>query len=49
MKIIIDASNISPEFLVWLKKANDGHFYIDPYLFGFRSSKRGLLWRNLWA
>ena len=29
MKIIIDASNISPEFLVWLKKANDGHFYIE--------------------
>ena len=36
MKIIIDASNISPEVLVWLKLANDGHYYIErkPNRFG---------------
>lgn len=29
MKMVIDASNISPEVLVWLKQANDGHYYIE--------------------
>ena len=28
-KTVIDASNVSPEVLVWLKQANDGHFYIE--------------------
>lgn len=29
MKVIIDASNVSPEVLVWLKQATDGHYYIE--------------------
>lgn len=29
MKVIIDASNVSPEVLVWLKRATDGHYYIE--------------------
>lgn len=29
MKVVIDASNISPEILIWLKQANDGHYYIE--------------------
>jgi len=29
MKVIIDVSNISPEILIWLKQANDGHYYIE--------------------
>ena len=28
-KVIIDASSVSPDVLIWLKKANDGHFYIE--------------------
>jgi hypothetical protein len=28
-EMIIDASNVSPEVLIWIKRANDGHFYIE--------------------
>lgn len=28
-EIIIDASNVSPEVLIWIKRANGGHFYIE--------------------
>ena len=36
MKVIIDASNASTDVLVWLKQANDGHYYIErkPNRFG---------------
>jgi hypothetical protein len=26
---MIDASNISMDILIWLKRANDGHYYIE--------------------
>jgi hypothetical protein len=36
MGVVIDASNVSPDVLVWLKQANDGHYYIErkPNRFG---------------
>lgn len=29
MRVIIDASNVSTDVLVWLKQASDGHYYIE--------------------
>ena len=36
MRVIIDASNVSTDILIWLKQANDGHYYIErkPNKFG---------------
>jgi len=28
-KIVIDASNVSPDVLVWLKQAKDGRYFIE--------------------
>jgi len=26
---VVDASSVSPEVLIWLKRANDGHYFIE--------------------
>jgi hypothetical protein len=28
-KTVINATNVSPDILIWLKMANDGHYYIE--------------------
>ena len=38
MRVIIDASNVSTDILIWLKQANDGHHYIERKPNKFRSS-----------
>lgn len=28
-EIVIDATNVSPDVLLWLRKAKDGHYFIE--------------------